>query len=460
MVDRNVSAQRQQHRKRIGQQVQRTQAVDFFNILTGPELLAVTEAHQPQYRERTYPPTVTLSMFMRQALDADGSCQKAVNGWAAQLTREGLKLPSTNTGAYCQARARVPVQMVRELVGESGRLLCAQASALWGWQGRCVKLVDGTCISMPDTQDNQAQYPQSRRQKPGVGFPLARLTAIVCLSSGAVLQAAMGPCIGPGTGEMDLFRTLLGSLQAGDVLLADALYSDYFTVATLQAMGVDFLFEQNGARRTDFRRGQSLGHRDHLVCWQKTERPDWMSLEQYQSFPQQVRVREVSKEGRTLVSSMLEPKTVCKQGLFELYGYRWHVELDLRNIKTTLGMQVLRCRTPEMVEKEVQVNLLAYNLIRLLMAQAAQQAGVAARQLSFKHALQLWLQWPAGLLHADPQQRCIFLRLLAQPRVGNRPNRVEPRVVKRRPKQDHPYLNVPRTVARNKIRRRTRAAAA
>ena len=267
MRDRNAAFRSHQHRKQIGRRIRRTEAVDFFNVLTGRELFERTEAHLPEHRERLYPPTVTLSMFMKQALEEDGSCQRAVDGWAAQRVAEGLRPASVSTGAYCKARQRLPVEMVKALTRETGQRLVGQAAGPWRWRGRGVKLVDGTGISMPDTPDNQAGFPQPSNQAEGVGFPLARLVGVICLSTGAVLDAAIGPFQGQGTGELDLFRRLLGAFSSGEVMLADALFCNYFLIATMQAAGVDVLFEQHGTRITDFRRGQKLGERDHVVSW-------------------------------------------------------------------------------------------------------------------------------------------------------------------------------------------------
>lgn len=452
MSDRNAALQTQQQRVRIRRQIDKAGAVDFFNMLTGPELLEMTERHLPEHRERLYPPTVTLSMFMKQALEEDRSCQRAVNAWAAQRAAEGLSVQSVRTGAYCRARARLPLEMPQALMRESGRLLSSRAQRAWRWRGRCVKLADGTGISMPDTSENQCRYPQPSTQAPGVGFPLMRLVGIVCLSTGAVLDAAIGPHAGQGQSELDLFRSLLPGFSAGDVLLADALYCNYFLIALLQGAGVDVVFEQNGARITDFRRGRSLGKRDHVVCWQKpATRPTWMSLEQYRAFPEQLRVREAKVHGQVLVTTLLKPRTVTKSELAMLYARRWNVELDIRNIKTTLGIEVLRCLRPQMVEKELWVCLLAYNVIRLLMAQAAHIAGVHPRELSFKHTVQLWGAWCLRTTDPLAQQGDLF-RLIAQQRVGNRPRRIEPRARKRRPKS-FPWLKVPRPIARQQIRR-------
>jgi hypothetical protein len=451
LVNRNVGFQSQQHRDHIRRQLHEAGAVDFFNMLTGRDLLDMTEIYLPEHRERLYPPTVTLSMFMKQGLEADRSCQRAVNAWAAQRAAEGLSVQSIRTGAYCQARQRLPLEMITALTRQTGRALSTQAQHSWRWRGRAVKLADGTGISMPDTAQNQACYPQPRTQAPGVGFPLARLIGIICLSTGAVLEAAIGPHAGEGHGELDLFRRVLAALCAGDVLLADALYCNYFTIATLQAAGVDVLFEQNGSRVTDFRRGQALGSRDHRVCWPKPKtRPAWMTPQQYQAFPAELTVREVKINGRVLVTTMLDARQVSKGELSDLYACRWHVELDLRNIKTTLGMDVLRCQTPQMVEKELWVSLLAYNVIRLLMAQAARETGVHPRQLSFKHTVQMWTQWATRTVRTDPN-RATFFRLIAQCNVGNRPGRIEPRARKRRPKS-YPWLKVPRAEARRRIR--------
>ena len=451
-MDRNAQNVLHQRQTHIAGRAKTTQAVEFFNVLTSPALLQTTEAVLPKHRERLYPPTVALSMFMRQVLEADGSCQKAVNGWAAQRAADGLTASSVRTGGYCRARQRVPLEMVSTLTRATGRQLSQKAPARWRWRGRSVKLVDGTGISMPDTPQNQACYPQPSTQASGVGFPLARLVLVICLASGAALNAAMGPHSGKGSGELGLVRSLLEGFSRGDVMLADALYCNYFLIATLIAADVDVLFEQNGARITDFRRGQSLGTRDHLVHWSKpAARPQWMTPEQYAHFPNELTVREVKVGHRILVTTMLDHRRISKDDLSDLYARRWNVELDLRNLKTTTGMDVLSCQTPQMNEKQLWVHLLAYNVIRLLMAQAACNAGVDPRELSFKHTVQLWAEWVARGLSATKDCGRLFT-LIAQCRVGNRPGRIEPRMRKRRPKP-FPWLKVPRAQARRKIER-------
>lgn len=451
-MDRNARNVLHQRQTGIARRAKATQAVEFFNLLTSPELLQTTEALLPEHRERLYPPTVVLSMFMRQALESDGSCQKAVNGWAAQRAADGLSPCSVRTGGYCRARQRLPLEMVSTLTRETGRLLHEKARASWLWRGRAVKLVDGTGISMPDTPENQERYPQPSTQAPGVGFPLARLVMVICLATGAALDAAIGPHSGKGTGELGLVRSLLDGFCPGDVMLADALYCNYWLIATLMGAGVDVLFEQNGARITDFRRGQSLGTRDHIVHWPKpAARPQWMTPQQYEAFPDELRVREAKVAHQVLVTTMLDHRKVSKDDLSELYARRWNVELDLRNLKTTTGMDVLSCQTPQMNEKQLWAHLLAYNVIRLLMAQAACNAGIDPRELSFKHTVQLWTEWVARGLSAAKDGGRLFT-LIAQCRVGKRHGRIEPRMRKRRPKP-YPWLKVPRAQARQKIKK-------
>lgn len=452
MSDRNAEFLSQQHAREVVHRTRSIEAVDFFNLLTGPELLQMTDALLPEHRERLYPPTLALSLFMGQVLSEDGSCQKAVDSWAAQRAAEGLTVHSINTGAYCKARQRLPLEMVRTLARHTATLLSGRAQQGWRWRGRCVKLVDGTGILMPDTAANQARYPQPSSQAPGVGSPLARLVGVICLSTGALIDAAMGPHAGKGTSELGLLRRLVSAFSPGDVMLADAFYCNYFLIAALQAAGVDVLFAQHGARITDFRRGEKLGTRDHRVSWPKPKaRPEWMSPEDYAALPEELTLREVKVGKKVLVTTLLCPRKVCKTALGQLFRQRWHVELDLRAIKTTLQMAELSCNTPQMNEKEVWVHFLAYNLIRLLMAQAAAKAAVHPRHLSFKHTVQLWSEWTTrGLCNRRDISTGLLFRLIGQLRVGNRPGRIEPRARKRRPKP-YPWLKIPRPQARLRI---------
>ena len=448
---RRVTLQQQQIRRQLGQ----SDALTFFNILTGPELFDPLEALLPAHRERRFPPTETLAMFLRQALSEDRSCQRAVNDTALARVAGHLPRCSTHTGAYCRARQRLPTPLIASLTRHSGRHMTDRVPPAWRWRGRAVRLVDGTTVSMPDTAVNQAQYPQPRSQQPGLGFPLCRLAALICLGSGALLDAASSGYHGKGSDEQTLLRSMLDTLKRGEVLLGDAFYATYFLLADLHERGIDAVFEQHGARArtTDFDYGLIVGARDHLVALPKPKlKPEWMTQAQYDRAPATVIVRELRTGGKTLVTTLLCPKETPKEALKLLYRQRWNVELDLRHIKTTLGMETLSCRTPDMAIKEIWVYLLAYNLIRLLMAQAALSVGCLPRQLSFKHVLQLYDAWQRHRFDDttdDPWQ--VLFALIGQQRVANRPGRVEPRAVKRRPKP-FPLMTKPRAVLREAIR--------
>ncbi len=440
--------------KAIANQAQSTDGYQFFNMLTSPELLDLVEAQLPEHRERLYPPTITLSLFISQILSSDGSCQNVVNSYAISRSFEGLKPCSPHTGAYCKARQKLPLEMISAITKGTGKLISQKTPKAWHWQGRRVKLVDGTTVSMADTAKNQAVYPQQKSQKQGLGFPSARMVALICLGSGAILDAAMGPCNGKGTGEHALFRQLLDILEPGDVILADRYYSSYWLIATLSMMGVDVVFGQSGARKTDFRKGKRLAARDHLVRWKKPQQcPQWMERAEYDQFPESLSVRELESGGRVLVTTLLSSDDIPKSELSDLYKKRWNVELDLRNIKTTLGMETLRCKTPDMVEKEVWAYFLAYNLIRLLMCEAAAQCAIHPRQISFKHTIQIWISWDRHPWETVTEEQTAFLFvLIAQHRVGRRAGRIEPRAVKKRPKS-YPKLMKPRPQAREEVRK-------
>jgi hypothetical protein len=280
------------------------------------------------------------------------------------------------------------------------------------------------------------------------------VVALICLGSGGVLNAATGPCEGKGGDEQTLLRGMLDTLEREDILLGDAFYPTYFLLCDLAQRGVDGVFEQYGARKrsTDFTTGEKLGARDHLIVLDKPKKkPEWMTWEAYDQAPATLKVREFKASGKIIVTTFLDPQRAPKNQLKVLYRRRWHVELDLRNIKTTLGMEHLRCKTPEMASKELWVYLLAYNMIRLLMAQAALLADQIPRQLSFKHTVQIWLSWQQPSEGADNGVTLhALLVLIAEPRVGLRSGRIEPRAVKRRPKP-FPLLTTSRTVARAEV---------
>lgn len=419
---------------------------------------------QVKGRERCFPPYVTLWTFLLQVLSLDGSCRDAVTRLRAFQVAQGEQPCSPNTGSYCKARGRLPESVVARLAQEAGDRLSQESPRSWRWKGRRVKLVDGSTVSMPATPANQEAYPQQALQQQGLGFPIARMLGVFCLASGSWLTLAVGRYQGKETGELALFRQVEGRLAPGDVVLGDRCYSSYFMVARLQARSVDYVGRQHQRRQADFRRGQRLGYEDHLLVWHKPARPAWLDEATYQQAPETLQVRElrvrVTRKGfRTgvllVVTTLLEPSTYTKEELADLYRCRWHAELDLRAIKTVLGMDILRSKTPAMVRKELWMYVLAYNLIRSVMATAAVQAGLVPRMLSFTGALQAVHAFGTALLFAAATAKAALLAALystiSAHRVGQRPDRVEPRAVKRRPKP-HALLTMPRRQARKYVR--------
>jgi Transposase DDE domain len=416
--------------------------------------------------ERIFSPLVTLALFLSQVLSDDQCCRKAVARLLAWRTARGLPECSPDSGGYCKARRRLPDSLLPRLVHESADRVDTRGNRDWLFHGRRVIIVDGSTVSMPDTPANQKVFPQHSNQKRGCGFPIARMVVLLSLATGCVLDAAIGAGKGKLTGEHALLRGLYGRFKPDDIALADAYYSSFDEVVALVQMGVDVVMRQTGNRRTDFRCGTKLGHDDHLVHWERhRNRWKWMSREAFAALPRVLLMRElrvrVDKPGfRTkefvVVTSLLDAKVYSRDELGGLYRARWHAELDIRSIKQTLRMDVLRCKTPDLVRKEIWAHLLVYNLIRGAMAEAARQHGVMPRQLSLQGARQTLEAFRSELnrVPADAASalKAALLAAIAYHRVGDRPDRAEPRVVKRRPKA-YPRMHVPRKLARKRLKK-------
>lgn len=404
----------------------------------------------PACRHRLFPPVATLETFISQVLDADASCQQAVNRLMLNRQLHLQRSGSVRTGAYCRARQRLPGTMVGDLARYLGRTLADEVPSAWTWQGRPIKLIDGTTVSMPDTPENQQRFPQPASQKPGLGFPIARLVAIMDLSSGAILNASMGPVTGKGTGEHALLREMIDTFEPGDIVIADRYYPSYALIAELTARGVDVVMRQHSGRQTDFQIGKRLGDKDHIATWQKPKnRHEWMSREAFEALPDTLPVRELAAGNMVIVTTLCSSKQAPRQQIQTLYKERWQIELSFRDIKTTLGMEVLRCKTPAMVEKEVWMYLLAYNLIRRVMAHSSEWADRLPQHVSFKHTLQIFRQIATRSPLTDEERQSVMGHITAI-QVGQRPDRLEPRAIKRRPRP-HRLLKMHRHQAREKI---------
>jgi hypothetical protein len=457
---RRPSGQVQLYRQRL----QNSTQFPISKLLPVADVEAAVAAEECSFRERIFTPVLTVWIFLGQVLDPDHSCRQAVLRFIAWLSAVARRRCSSATGAYCRARQRLPEGVLARLVRDGGRRLQEQSRHAWRWLGKDVCVADGSTVSLPDTAANQQQYPQSRTQKPGLGFPILRLVVIFSLSVGTVLDAAFNPYQGKETGETALLRTLMYSLKPGSLLLGDRYFANYWIIALALVLHLDVVFRQHQRRQVDFRTGRRLGQDDHLITWTKPQRPKWMTPALYDSLPatltlREVRLRVPKGKNRTreivVVRTLLDAGRYSKGELVALYKRRWQAELHLRSLKTTLQMDILRGQTPAMVRKELWAHFLIYNLIRTALAQASAHHGCEPWPLSFKGALQAVNAfggfWPTGPL-ADPDAYYRdLLEAMAEHEVGQRPDRVEPRAKKRRPKP-HPLLTEPRPQARARLR--------
>ncbi len=427
-----------------------------FGFLIPKAALAPTQAG-PHSRQRQYSLAVVFWAFLSQVLSPGCSCREIVRRVQAWFLLSGSAIePSPDTAAYCTARSKIDdgvLHRIHRQLAERIESLAPQAAL---WRGRAVKIVDGTTASMPDTLANQAQYPQPSSQKPGCGFPVMKLVGLFSLATGALLEVVKGTL---HVHESVLFRQLWKFLCKGDILLTDRGFCSYLAISSLLAQGVDSLMRLHQARKIDWRRGKHLGPNDQLVTWLKPPQcPAGISLEQFAALPATLTLRvvqlDVSAKGFrtrsiTLVTTLLDPQAYPIEALGELYMQRWGVELHFREIKITLGLDVLRCLTPKMVHKELLMQMISYNIVRALMQEASIRHGVDLRRISFKGTLDTLRHWSQAVdaCQGKPRKQSLLieemLRLIALDRLPERPGRVEPRAKKRRPKNYH-LLTKPR----------------
>jgi len=457
--------------KRVRQQVRFLQrqflqegGLPFTNILSIELISQALTAAEVTWNDRIYPPLVTLWVFLSQVLSADQSCGAAVARLIAHRLAHGQSECSARTGGYCRARRRLPEKFFSAVACHVGRVLDSQVNSKWLWKGRRVYMFDGTTVTMADTAANQKTYPQIPTQRAGMGSPIARVGAIISLSCGAIV--GLGACryAGKGQGEVSLLRKLWDILSPGDVLLGDRLMANWTNIAMLQQRGLDLVSRLNKAnRKADFRKGERLGKGDHIVRWKKPATIRSVDRETYQSLPDFVTVRETRIRVQTrafrtksiiVVTTFLDPKQTTKEDLAFIYRQRWSNELDLRSIKSTMQMHDLRCKTPELVRKEIWMHVLAYNLIRTIMAQAATKHEIEPRTISFKGAIQTLAAFQPviefkGARNSEFREELYeqLLKCIASHRVANRQDRFEPRKIKRRYRY-YDFLNKPRCEAK------------
>jgi Transposase DDE domain len=422
----------------------------FADALTAQDIQDACDAEGVHFGDGAhdvFTPAVTLWAFLTQCLSASKSCVAAVARVVVLRVGLGLTPCAAGSGGYCKARAKLPETLWRRLTLQVGTAVEQQAPDAWRWHNRRTLLVDGCELSMPDTPANQQAYPQLHSQQPGLGFPRLRMVVLLAFATAGLLGAAVGPCKGKGTGETELFRTLLEQVEAGDVVVADRYYCTWWLLALLVGRGADACCRLHHLRRCDFGQGRQLGKGDHVVRWPKPARPVWLDAAAYEALPAFLEIREVQVVVSTpgfrvrqfvVATTLRDAERYRAADIADLYHQRWHVELDIRALKTTLKMDVLRCKTPALIRCEVWAHLLAYNLTRRVLAQAALAGQVTPRQLSFAGAVQTlnafrWLLAVGAVGDQRPLARVLGLAV-ATHRVGQRPGRVEPREVKRRHK--------------------------
>ena len=453
--------------RRIAEAFLSQPGLPFTQLLSAKRIERIFARHGNLFGGPVYSTAVMVWSFLGQILrdGKEASCQAAVARVVVHQQQTGGATPTSDTGDYCRARAKLSEDALHGLSAEIAAEVEQQAEPGWLWKGRHAKLVDGFTFTMPDTKANQAAYPQSKTQKRGVGFPIARACAILSLATACILDLALGPYAGKETGETALLRSLLGSFSPGDLLVADRFYCSFLMISLLRQRGIDSCTRLHQRRTADFRRGRRLGPDDHLITWTKPVRPEWMDQETYATIPDTLTLREiryrVTVPGRrtkvlTVVTTLLDADVYSREDIAQLYGFRWNSELDIRSIKQGLNLVHVRCKSPDMVRRELWTTLLGYNLIRTTAAAAATLHDKQPRQISFTGTCQYVLA--SGSMYstaplADDQflARCrTMLARIAQCEVANRPGRIEPRELKRR-RHGYKLMQEPRATLRDRL---------
>jgi putative transposase len=442
----------------------------FASVLSGERVERIFKTHGNLFGlGQIYSTVVVLWSFLSQALQ-DGkqaSCQAAVARIVVFQGQRGASLPTSDTGDYCRARSKLSEAALHDLSVEIAAELEEQAPPAWLWKDLHVKLVDGFTFTMPDTPKNQAAYPSPRTQKKGVGLPIARVAAIISLATAGILDLTLGPYKGKETGETALLRELLGSFHSGDVAVMDRYYCSFMMFLLLLRQDVQVCARVHHKRHVDFRRGQRLGKYDHAIVWSKPARPKWMDHATYSAIPEVLELREIRysvvepgfrTKLITIATTLTDVEQYSKADIATLYGFRWNSELDIRSVKQSLNLAHVRCKSPEMVRKELWTTILGYNLIRTTAAAAALLHDQQPRQISFtatcQYVLSSWMLRSCDLVLWNPAEfDCLpMLKQISQCRVANRPGRIEPRVIKRR-RHGYKLMLEPRAVLKAKLLR-------
>jgi hypothetical protein len=393
----------------------------FRDLLPEATIQAALKTLEIKYRRRLFDPFVTLWAFLSQVLDADKSCHNAVSRVIAWLSSENVELPSQDTGAYCQARQRLPEKLLQQLFSKVAKDLQDKVTREQLWCGRHVKVIDGSTVSMPDTPTNQQAYPQPSTQAPGCGFPIAKIGVLFSLATGAAIALIIDVL---NTHDVKLARRLYEFLNPDDVLLGDRAFCSYADLVFIRKRQAHAVFRKHQGRKQQLRRGRIVCSCDKQVIWHKPKTcPKGLTKEEFATLPKSITVREVHyyiaipgfrTQQVSLITTLLDAKAYSTLELVKLYEFRWDVELDLKHLKTTLGMDILRSKSPAMVRKEIYVYLLAYNLLRSLMWEAGMVYGVLPLRLSLQGTRQHLNNFiPQLLATSGNKRRRIYRTLLA-----------------------------------------------
>jgi len=447
----------------LGTQLRRTHAatgsISGLAALFGGSFsgLLVPASRGAGSRQRELPRVTVFWAFLGQVFLRGASCRWALSRVQADAVGRGRQPPGNSTGAYCQARSALPLSWLQALFGALGRWF--QQRSTDQWHGRTVRLIDATGFSMPDTARNRRCWPYAAGQKPGCGFPTGKLVGLFCLHTGRMLAFAQGAW---KAHDLSLARQLLRGLRAGEVLVADRAYCGWLFLAQLLGQKVDFAIRLHQKRTVLTRH-----YRSWQETWIKPQRPAGQSLRAWKRQPEaltvrlvrfRVQVRGFRTHSVIVATSLLDEKVFPDSAIAELYGLRWQIELHYRQIKTNLALDVLRGLSPQMIERELWMHALAYNLVRALLLESALEHQVPIGRLSFKGALDALQAWTERALpacrHRRHARRTLLARL-ADDQVPLRPGRHEPRARKRRIK-DYQLLSRPRHRMRVSPSRRLR----
>lgn len=433
--------------RRIDQLINRDE-IRLTEIFCDQDVHQLCEELEIEFRERDYTPAITLGLFVRQSLSRDDACSTVVTKFNRERKRQGLAPCCSDASAFCKARAKLSVELIDTLTRRIVSMLKTKTQKLWKWKARNVYLVDGLVFRAPDTKANQAVYPQPSTQKEGLGFPQVRCLVTTCLATGCIVHYNTAAMKGKLTGEVSLFREKHSDFVAGDIVVADSNFESFYDSVLLARRGVDLVCGIKGSRNSPFEGVCGVIQEKVITLAKPRNNKNRFTAEQWQLLPDTVQYRCIRyritgrTEVLTIVTTLLDSKQYSAEDIAELYGLRWDVEIDIASWKTTMGYYDLRCHTPENLDREIAVGVLAYNLVRSLMNDAAAVLEIHPREISFSRSRDAWISFCD---ERETSADLMWMVLSATSRlVRDRPGREEPREIKKKNQTKYPKLKEPR----------------